>query len=58
MTTFMSYKTEEPFIKQHQGKAAKNATFDFSGNCDSFHVLRVNSEIKNCNLLRITLFLR
>ena len=46
MTMFMSYKTEETFIKQNQGKAAKNATFDFSGNCDSFLVLRVNSKNK------------
>ena len=58
MTIFMSYKTEEAFTKQYQGKAAKNATFGFSGNCYSFHVLRVNSEIKNCNLQRISLFLR
>ena len=58
MTIFKSYKKEEAFIKQYQGKAAKNAVFDFSGDCDSFHVLRVNSEIKNCNLLRISLFLQ
>ena len=58
MIIFMGYKTEEAFIKKYQGKAAKNAIFDFSGSCDSFHVRRINYEIKNCKLLKISLFLR